>query len=272
MTLPHSALDNLVRVYPGDDGPLRGTALLWAHGGGFVHGDLDMPEADAVARAFAARGATVASVDYRLVAADGTRTFPAGSDDVLSAWSWLVAHATELGADPSRLFVGGASAGGNLIAGAVLRMLGDEPATASAPLPAGVFLAYPTLLAVQPAPSAALRAALDADPDADVFAPPAVRAMYETYLGGDVGDAPLAAVPGRATPADVVGFPPTIMVNSDTDELRVSGELFAATLTDAGVPTDVSSEPGTRHGHLNRPEEPGFGRTIERVAAWVAAR
>ncbi len=260
----------MIRLYPAGDGPLRGAGLLWAHGGGFVHGDLDMPEADAVSRAFASRGAVVASVDYRLVG-DGAGRFPAGSDDILTSWAWLAENATELGADPARLFAGGTSAGGNLIAGAVLRLLGHAPATASAPLPAGVFLAYPTLLAVQPAPSPELRAALDANPDADRFAPAGVLEMYRTYLGGDVEGAPLPAIPGLASVADVTGFPPTITINGDTDELRVSGEAFAATLIEAGVPVDLSLEPGTQHGHLNRPEEPGFAPTIARVTEWMAA-
>lgn len=271
MTLPYSAFDGMIRVYPGGSGSLQGVGLLWAHGGGFMHGDLDMPEADAVSRAFADRGAVVASVDYRRVV-EGIDRFPAGSDDVLAAWRWLVSQAGELGADPDRLFAGGASAGANLITGAVLRMLGHEPATASAPLPAGVFLAYPTLLAVQPAPDAELRAALDADPEADHFPASVVREMYENYLGRDPEGAPIAAIPGLATAAQLVGFPATIMVNDDTDELRVSGEAFAATLADAGVPIDVSREPGTTHGHLNRPEGPGFDETIQRVADWMSAR
>lgn len=264
--MPRTELDGLVRLYPASDGPLRGSTLLWAHGGGFVHGGLDMPEADAVSRAVAAHGAAVVSVDYALVGEDGSRTFPAGSDDVLTAWSWLAD-----GADSAeRLFIGGASAGANIVAGAVLRMLGHAPATASVPIPTGVILAYPTLLAAQPAPPAGLRAALDANPAADVFGPSAVRAMYETYLGGSADDAPLTAAPGLATPSDVAGFPATIIVNSEVDELRVSGEVFAATLTDAGIATDVSLEPGTTHGHLNRPEEPAFGRTIARVTEWMA--
>lgn len=274
MTLPYSVLDGLIRVYPAGSGPLQGIGLLWAHGGGFMHGDLDMPEADAVSRAFADRGAVVASVDYRRVV-DGADRFPAGSDDILTSWRWLVTQAAELGADPARLFIGGASAGANLATGAVLRMLGHEPATASTPLPAGVFLAYPTLLAVQPAPDAALRAALDADPVADHFPASVVRGMYENYLGHDPEGAPISAIPGLATAAELSDFPATIMVNDDTDELRVSGEAFASTLADAGVSVDVSTEPGTMHGHLNRPLDegaPAFDRTIQRVADWMAAR
>ena len=47
---PHSAADGLVRVYPADTAAPRPTpGLVWAHGGGFVAGDLDMPEADRTA-------------------------------------------------------------------------------------------------------------------------------------------------------------------------------------------------------------------------------
>jgi acetyl esterase/lipase len=329
---PYGAADGLVRVYPAgpsrsdptSDGRSTGAGLVWAHGGSFVAGDLDMPEADWVARAFAARGVTVVSVDYRLVTpvpgtSVGEHVFPAGSDDVLAAWSWTLDHADDLGIDPAQLFLGGASAGANLVAGAVLRLLGhappagrvardvghappagraarDEGARVSRPgdpgfegvapgldtladarystngwaLPAGVFLAYPTLLAIQPEADASLRALLDAAPEADHFGRAAVVAMYERYLGGPVEDAPLSAIPGLAEPGDLVGFPPTIIVNDETDELRVSGEAFAASLAAAGVPVDVSTEPGTQHGHLNRPEEPGAAATIERVTSWIA--
>jgi acetyl esterase/lipase len=133
-----------------------------------------------------------------------------------------------------------------------------------------VFLAYPTLLAVQPAPDAALRALLDANPVADRFGPGVVRAMYEVYLGGPVDDAPLPAVPGLAAPSDVAGFPPVLMVNGEADELRVSGEAFAATLAAASVPVEVVTEPGTEHGHLNRPDEPAASVTVERVVDWLA--
>ena len=294
----YPAADGLVRVYPADAAAARPTvALVWVHGGGFAAGDLDMPEADWVARTLASRGVTVVSVDYRLVG-DGCR-YPAPSDDVITAWRWTLEHADEFGIDPDRVVLGGASAGGNLATGSILRMLartaeptraiidsaGGAPAPGATPevaqetrapsakldaVPAGVFLAYPTLLAVQPAPDAALRAMLDAHPEADTFGPASVREMYERYLGGAVDDAPLPAVPGRAAASDLTGFPPVLMVNSEVDELRVSGEAFAATLAAAGVPTEVVTESGTRHGHLNRPDEAAASATINRVVRWLA--
>lgn len=274
----YAAADGIVRVYPAR--APHGAGLVWVHGGGFAFGELDMPEADWVARELAARGTTVVSVDYRLAPVSGLwaqregiasragTVYPGASDDVLAAWAWTISHADRLRIDRSRLALGGASAGGNLAAGATLRLL----AAGSDDLPALVLLAYPTLLAVQPAPDADLRAALDARPEADRFGPEVVREMYENYLGGPVADAPLPAVPGRATPADVAGFPPTLMINGEVDELRVSGEVFASTLAAAGREIEVVIEPGTDHGHLNRPDAgTAASASLARIATRLAA-
>lgn len=266
MTEAYGAADGLVRVYPADAPADRSTAaLVWAHGGGFAGGDLDMPEADWVSGALAARGITVVSVDYRHTG--GGFHYPVPSDDILTAWRWTLEHADALGIDSTRLAIGGASAGANLVTGAVLRLLADDARTL--PLPAGVFLAYPTLLAEQPAPDAALRALLDANPVAD-RAPSYVHDMYENYFGGPVDDAPLDVAPGHAAASEVSGFPPVLMINSEIDHLRVSGEVFAATLVEARIPLELFTEPGTLHGHLNRPDEPAASDSIERVVRWIA--
>ncbi|MFK4762495.1 alpha/beta hydrolase [Microbacterium sp. ZW T5_45] len=270
------------RILDGPHGPLRvrvyapltpaGPGLVWLHGGGFMGGDLDMPEGDWVARAFAERGIAVVSVDYSLAPVPHELAQPAGSserggvhhpvalDEVEHAFRWAVD--SDLATGPWAL--GGASAGGNLAAGAALRL-----SHAAGPVPALAVLAYPTLQAVQGEPDAALRDALDANPDADRFGPDAVRGMYENYLGGPVDDAPIYAVPGTASAADVARFPPTIMINGDTDELRVSGEAFGALLRSAGVDVDISIEPGTVHGHLNRPEEAAASASLDRFAARI---
>ncbi len=276
-TEPYSAAGGLVRVYPptSPTGMIpNGAGLIWAHGGGFAGGDLDMPEADGVARALAARGVTVVSVDYPLAptpqawgAARGTPVkdgvhYPAASDAIIAAFRW--AFDSELCPGPWAL--GGASAGANLAAGATLRLLRDVGLS-----PALVVLAYPTLLAVQPEPDAALRAALDADPEADTFGPDAVLGMYENYLGGPVDAAPLPAVPGLATVEELALFPPTLIINGEVDELRVSGEHFARTLAAAGRDIVTLTEPGTRHGHLNRPEEAAAAASIDRIAARLGA-
>lgn len=223
MSEPYSAAAGLVRVYPAREP--NGTGLVWVHGGAFAFGDLDMPESDWVAAQLAARGTTVVSVDYRLApvpawggsgvhdvpASRGERVtrhpYPAASDDVLDAWQWTLANVSRLRVDDGRLAIGGASAGGNLAAGATLRLIERQAA-----LPALVLLAYPTLHAAQPAPGESLRAALRADPDRGRFRADAILAMYEAYLGGSVERAPprrrpWPCGPGRAytVPADPRG-------------------------------------------------------------------
>ena len=267
---PHGQLR--VRVYEPENP--AGPGLVWVHGGGFAAGEIDMPEADWVARSLADRGIVVVSVDYALApfprvwaaAADAPERegvhYPVASDEVEHAFRWAVA--SDLAEGPWS--IGGASAGGNLATGAALRLSHD-----AGPFAALAVLAYPTLHAVQGAPDAALRAALDADPEADTFGPEAVRGMYENYLGGPVSAAEVYAVPGTASPAQLSHFPATIMINGEVDELRVSGEAFGALLRDAGIALDISTEPGTRHGHLNQPELAAATASIDRFAARILA-
>jgi acetyl esterase len=267
---PHGPLD--VRIYEPD--AAAGPGLVWLHGGGFAGGDLDMPEADWVSRQFAERGITVVSVDYRRAPLPqawaemfGTEPtggvhYPVASDEAAFAFTW----ATGSGLAPGPWALGGASAGGNLAAGATLRLM-----TTGGAVPALAVLAYPTLHAVQPETDPALRRALEAAGLGDQFGPEAVRGMYENYLGGPLDDADIFAIPGAATAAELTGFPPTIMINSEVDELRVSGEAFAASLRDAGVEVDASTEAGTGHGHLNQPDAAEASASIDRFAARILA-
>jgi acetyl esterase len=86
--------------------------LMFLHGGGWVYGDLDSH--DAVCRHLAEQsGVQVLAVDYRRAPED---PFPAAAEDAVAAYRWLVGHADEVNADPTRLAVGGDSAGGNLSA------------------------------------------------------------------------------------------------------------------------------------------------------------
>ena len=84
---PHGPVP--VRVYDDEPPATAGTrpCLVWMHGGAFMAGNLDMPEADWTARELARRaGAVVVSVDYRLCN-DGVH-YPVPHDDVVAAVRW----------------------------------------------------------------------------------------------------------------------------------------------------------------------------------------
>src|SRR3954453_5782116 len=96
---PHGPVP--VRIYTPPAGRDR-PALVWVHGGAFLGGDLDMPEADGVAREICARaGAVVVSVEYRLC--HGGVTYPVPHDDVVAAVRWVRASAADLGVDAGRI-------------------------------------------------------------------------------------------------------------------------------------------------------------------------
>src|SRR5688572_7769073 len=84
--------------------------VAYLHGGGWVVGTI--AAFDPVCRALAnASGALIASIGYRLAP---EHPFPAALEDARAAVRWLAANARELGADPARIAIAGASAGGNL--------------------------------------------------------------------------------------------------------------------------------------------------------------
>lgn len=246
-----------VRLYraPGD---LSGIGLVWFHGGAFITGDLEMPEADLVALGLADRTAgVVISVDYRLCV-DGAH-HPVPHDDAYAAYRWFVDHAAELGVGAARIAVGGASAGGCLAATVALHARDEQVP------PAGVLLAYPVLHGLMPAPSAELASVAERIPALLRFPPALTTALNWNYVGGDPATADPHAFAGHAS--DLTGFPPTYIENCEFDDLRASGERFGEQLTSAGVVVEVATTPGVAHGHLNAIGSPFAAATLDRFAA-----
>ncbi|HVL61986.1 MAG TPA: alpha/beta hydrolase fold domain-containing protein, partial [Microbacterium sp.] len=187
-----------VRVYPAAQP--NGAMLVWLHGGAFMFGTLEMPEADQVGRRLSEAGVTVVSVDYTLApldaleslgapdpdadfpspeqlraeaAAAGPRArFPVPSLQIVAAFDWAVRNAARYGADAERVALGGASAGANLSAGAAMRL--RDRATVS---PSLLALVYPSLHDGILPPNEELTQLLTGIPPFRIFTPEARAAI-----------------------------------------------------------------------------------------------
>lgn len=242
--------------------PTSRTPLLWVHGGGFVLGGLEQVESDAPARYLAARGRRVRTIDYRLApniglfrsprlgAAPGR--FPAAHHDVIDV-------AESLRQSAGTISIGGASAGANLVAGALLALRdGGERMPRSAVL---VYGAFHSLLPDDRAVESELTGALARW----FFNPAMTRRMLLNYVGSQSGLAEPYALPGGAV---LIGLPPTLSVDARNDRLRRSGHAFHRELVDAGVDAEELVV-DARHGFLGTPRKPAFRRGMSAIDEWL---
>lgn len=86
----------------------NGDVLVFVHGGGWTSGYKE--HMNFMAPAFVSAGVTFCSAGYRLAP---LHVFPAGRDDVADAIAAVSREIRQYGGDPSRLFIGGHSAGGH---------------------------------------------------------------------------------------------------------------------------------------------------------------
>ena len=162
---------------------------------------------------------------------------PAALDDAHRTLAWMHRNADTLRIDPTRVAVGGASAGAGLAAALAIRVRGD----AKAPL-AFQLLTYPMLDD---------RTVLRRDVDTRgmrLWTPSNNRYAWGAYLGVDPGGAglPSAAVPARCR--DLAGLPPAWLGVGTVDLFYDEDLRFVERLRAAGVPVDLHVVPGAFHG------------------------
>jgi acetyl esterase len=247
--------DMPVRVYtPRGAGPFG--ALVWYHGGGWVIGSIDM--ADGTARHLAvAADCAVVSVGYRLAP---EAKFPAPAEDCYAAAKWTHANAATLGVDPSKIAVGGDSAGGNLAA-AVALMARDR----RGPPLAFQLLIYPVIDR-----DFQTRSYLD-NAKGYLLTREGMVSNWEMYLSSEADAANPYAAPLQAK--DFRRLPPALVVTAEFDPLRDEGEAYARRLIEAGVPATSTRYDGMVHGFLSYQEVADAGRRAmaESAAALRAA-
>jgi len=209
--------------------------LVFYHGGGFLYGDLDTH--DGVCRILCRHaGAHVLAIDYRLAP---EHPFPAAVDDARAALRWAFANAERLGADRSRVGVGGDSAGGNLAA-----VVSQLAARDGGPAPVVQLLIYPaTDFTVR-------RRSRDLFGEGFLLTDAEMNWFEDQYLGAERA----GANDPRASPLlaeDLSGLAPAFVVTAAFDPLRDEGEAYVEALRAAGTPATLRRFPGFIHGFIN---------------------
>ena len=221
-----------VRIYA-PAGRRPAPALVYFHGGGWVIGGIDTH--DGLCRQLANRAsATVISVDYRLAP---EHKFPAAVDDCFAALGWVAGNTAALGVDPSRLAIGGDSAGGNLTA-VVAQLARDR----GGPRLRHQVLIYPATDPVMDFPSHTENGS------GYLLTREAMAWFYGHYLRTPADRTDPLAAPLRAR--DLAALPPALVITAEFDPLRDEGEAYAHRLEAAGVPTTLTRYDGMIHGFV----------------------
>ena len=207
-----------LRLYQGENQSAT-PLLVYAHGGGFVTGNLDTDHAHCVELAQEA-GCLVVSVDYRLAP---EYPAPAAMDDVEAAFRYAVQNCADLNADGSRVGVMGRDAGAAVVAGLAQRMFDEEGP------PILVQILHQPMLDSDTTPS---RREFQRTPGLNGHA---ISRAWGHYLGH-------ASANGQRVPAhraNLEGLPPTFITCSEIDPCRDEAIDYANRLLHAYVHTEL---------------------------------
>ncbi|MCW2661752.1 MAG: alpha/beta hydrolase [Mycobacterium sp.] len=216
-----------LRLYRGGTGS-QAPLVVYAHGGGFVTGNLDTDHAHCVELARAA-GCLLVSVDYRLAP---EHSCPAALDDVEAALRYAVHNCADLDADAGRIAVMGRDAGAALVAGLAQRMFDEEGPSIL------VQILHQPMLDSDATPS---RREFQRTPGLNG---PAVSRAWSHYLGH-------ATASGQHVPAqraNLEGLPPTFVSCSEIDPCRDEAIDYANRLLHAYVHTELHVIAATLNG------------------------
>lgn len=231
--IPTPAGRLLVRLYvplTKEPMPVAAPIFVFNHGGGFIGGSLESH--DTLLRAIANRAhCLILSVGYRLAPED---PYPAANEDAWSALAWVADHASEIGADPQRIAIGGDSAGGLLAA-----WVAQKAAKTGPKLRLQVLL-YPNLDATASRPSWK-----ELGTGTYLLAHAQMMEWYDAFLPHRINREDPKVSPLFAT--DFTHIAPALIVTADHDPLHDEGEEYAAKLKAANVAVDYTCWPGMIH-------------------------
>jgi acetyl esterase/lipase len=222
-----------LRVYRPSKAVTASPALLWMHGGGYFIGRPEQNDGY-LFHLVQALGISVVSVDYRLAPA---HPFPTPLEDCYTALKWVRQNAGPLGVDPTRIAIGGESAGGGLAA--CLAQLALDRGEVQ---PVFQLLVYPMLDD---------RTVLRSDPSASEWLAWSVennRLGWEVYLNHPIGSGPVPPYSVAARRLDLSDLPPAWIGVGTLDLFCEEDLAYAQRLKECGVDCETWVVPGAFHG------------------------
>ena len=211
--------------------------VLHSHGDGWIPGDKDTHER---------LGCELANQAQAVVVFDYTPApeahYPTQNEQAYTALHWAIASAAQTSADPTRVVLIGDSVGGNMTA--ALTLMAKQH---GGPQIAAQLLFY--LLT-------------DANLDTSTYhryaegpwlSREAMRWFWDSYLPDQGRQSEVTASPLQASPEQLRGLPPALIINGEQDVLRDEGEAYARKLSRAGVPVTQVRYGGTIHTVLLNP-------------------
>lgn len=215
-------------------GPLP--VVVYLHGGRWMLGDA-RTHARMISELAALSGAAFVVPEY-------TRTpearYPVALEESYAVLTWLAGQAAELDLDERRIAVAGDCAGATIATS--LTMLAKQR---GGPRIRAQLLYYPLT-----------------DPECDtgsadrfahgyLLTRAAVEWYWRQYADDERELAEPTAAPLRATPEDLAGLPPALIVSAEADVVRDDGEQYARRLRQAGVPVTAVRYLGTVHDFVS---------------------
>ncbi len=214
------------------DAPLP--VLIFFHGGGWVLGNLDTY--DRLCRYLChPADCIVVSVDYRLAP---EHKFPAAVEDALAATEWLAANAATFGGDPTRIAVGGDSAGANL--STVVAQLAKAN---GAPDLVFQLMVYPSIYMTPEFPSRQING------QGYLLTTEFINWCEQHYINSDADRADPRAAPGLTE--DLSGLPPALIITAGFGPFVDEGYDYAQKLRAAGVEVEYTCYEDMIHGFIS---------------------
>jgi acetyl esterase/lipase len=207
-----------------------GPAVVYAHGGGMICGNLEMYH-PVVAQYVSQSEVPFLAVEFRY-APEHPGTTP--MDDTFAAVQWLRENAREMNVDPARIAIMGDSGGGGIAAGVAL--LAREH---KVPLVRQI-LVYPMLDDRNTTPDPALAPFTTWTYDANYTG-------WQALLGDKLGAKDVSPISAPARTTDFTGLAAAFIDVGELDIFRDEDMEYARQLANAGVSVELHVHPGAPH-------------------------